>query len=258
MKEIFQDDDSNTELDFKINTNFADKYLKSKKSEEVSSLKRKYSQVSEEESSEEEEDDIGDLLTPELDSQIENTINLLRKKDPVIYKEDQTFFSEDVEIKTDRKAEKPFRIKDYHRRELLNGPSDQSPQELTIVEQDKLLSQEVKKAFKEAVEEDDQDLLTLKPSKSPKTLKSLKKVDQSPKTEVELDQGEKFLMDYLNKKKWMENEEVEGIKLIEMSDDERGIEATESFEAKYNFRFEEQGKLLQTESKRGRKFNFSF
>ncbi len=58
---------------------------------------------------------------------------------------------------------------------------------------------------------------------------------------------------------WLDSDNIDHrkLELIEMSDEERGIDATESFEADFNFRFEEKGKEKFIKNRRG-VINFTF
>jgi len=87
---------------FTINEQFASKYESRKKSEELSRLRDKYgSDLGESDSSsDEEEDENGELVTPEIDSQIVKVIEQIRLKDPIVYIKDKNFFEESEIEKT--------------------------------------------------------------------------------------------------------------------------------------------------------------
>jgi protein KRI1 len=233
MQKIFTD--SEGEQDLNINTKYAEKFLKRKKSEEVSSLKRKFKEnVVSDSSSSEEEDERGDLLTQEVDLEIENTLNLLKSKDSRIYDSGTVFFSAPDENSTETvKGDKPFRIKDYHRRELL-GDSMIQPVKDSLVSNAEELKKEIKQAFGESVKEDTDNLFTVKEKKYRDVETDIKSTGLSE---------EDFLREYISKKRWMHVEDSTNL-LLEEEEEERGIEATEEFEQKYNFRFEEQGDFI--------------
>jgi protein KRI1 len=226
-------DSEDEQQDLNINTKYAEKFLKRKKQEEVSSLKRKFKDVvSDSSSSSEDEDETGDLLTKEVDLEIENTLNLLKSKDSRIYDSSTVFFSEQEPENLKIKGDKPFRIKDYHRRELL-GESMLQPVQDSLASNAEELKKEIKQAFNESVKEDS-DLFTVKEKKYEDVQPEIKSSGLSE---------EDFLRQYLSKKRWMHVDDSTNL-LLEEEEEERGIEETEEFEQKYNFRFEEQGNFI--------------
>ena len=93
-----------------------------------------------ESSTSEEEDDIGELITPELDAQIMKTIALIRTKQNEVYDSKKEFFSqEEIEkakekwnLKQEKlKKEKPMKLKDYHRKVLLEEAGKESNESMS-------------------------------------------------------------------------------------------------------------------------------
>lgn len=78
----------------------------------------------------EDEDDEGILASESLDAQINATLKAIRAKDPRVYDEKSTFYSDaDNESQTtssnSRQMEKPMYLNDYHRRNILSGAAGQ-------------------------------------------------------------------------------------------------------------------------------------
>ena len=76
----------------------------------------------------EEEDDEGVLASEALDRQIQDTLEAIRRKDPRVYDESAKFFTDIGDEAQDskdfqEKPEKPMYLNDYHRRNLLEGPT---------------------------------------------------------------------------------------------------------------------------------------
>ncbi|KFH67167.1 hypothetical protein MVEG_07690 [Podila verticillata NRRL 6337] len=142
------------ELTFTINKDFADKYEKSKRGQELSAIRDKYGDVGEtrlstiaerqhkygytknadldydsyDSEDDEEEDEFGELVTPAVDGQIMKTIGLIRAQDPKIYQATSHFFIPSEMEKArqawkqkqaEEKKNKPMNLKDYHRKVLL-------------------------------------------------------------------------------------------------------------------------------------------
>ncbi|CAG8488441.1 16127_t:CDS:10 [Dentiscutata erythropus] len=181
-----------------INQEYAKKYEERKRSEELSKLKEKYGDLNSDEdegsSSSEEEDEYGELVTPEIDSQIMKTISAIKNKDPKVYDKNSNFFA-DEEIRKARqnwfdkqkqkKSEKPLFLKDYQRQILLESSDitedDIKPEidimpeiDLTPMEEEQKLKEEFKEAasnFDFNNEEGDDDFLVHR-SKTAEELKA--------------------------------------------------------------------------------------
>ncbi|CAG8640356.1 9921_t:CDS:10, partial [Scutellospora calospora] len=161
-----------------INKEFAKKYEERKRGEELSKLKEKYgdSDLSEDEddSSSEDEDEYGELITPEIDSQIMKTISAIRTKDPKVYDLNSNFFADEeiqkarqnwLDKRKKKKLEKPVHLKDYSRKILLESGGiieDNEPEiviDLTPMDEEQKLKEEFKEAASKFNINDDDDFL---------------------------------------------------------------------------------------------------
>jgi len=171
-------------------------------------------------------------------------------------------------------------IKDYIRNTLLkkgaeafskDDEEEPEPKEgLSIVEEQKKLKNDFLSTAKK-VEEDEDDLFSLRSKSKDEVAHEEKeylvfKSEQDKKKEKEpvlddlsllrtywqaqeLDENEKFLRDYILNKRWVDNEnsiptydEVVGTEYAEHDDEEDEIlDQQDEYEAKYNFRYEEEG-----------------
>ncbi|TPX64443.1 hypothetical protein SpCBS45565_g05866 [Spizellomyces sp. 'palustris'] len=274
---MFEDEEE--ELTLTINRNFAEKYENRKRFEEFSQLKAKYGDEADEEegsfdSESEEEDEVGELVTPEVDAQIMKTIATIRAGKPEVYDPKQQFFSE-AEIEKARakwkekqkevkQSGKPMRLKDYHRRQLLEGGDDEEgkPEVLTHAEEQDM----IKRQFKSVIEADDDaedDFLSIRPRSKDEQKREEEDYRRFLLENMAADGGqglkdyrdykavkardpeEAFLMEYILNRGWVDKEaqkipsynEVVG----DVEDDEEAVEAAEEFERQHNFRFEEEG-----------------
>ncbi|GAA5866742.1 hypothetical protein JCM3774_001978 [Rhodotorula dairenensis] len=180
--------DSEPELAFKVNEAFAEKYENKKRGEELSKLQDKYGkdfQLGDDDEDDETDystdDDDAELVTPEVDAAILRTLAKIRAKDPAVYEEGRAVFDEEeaetaaarraaatAGTKTSRqKSSKPVLLKDFQRARLLadaqgGGDDDDTAgagagaeAEMTPVEEQRLLKQEMKAAFLGAADSDD-------------------------------------------------------------------------------------------------------
>ncbi|XP_053320810.1 protein KRI1 homolog [Spea bombifrons] len=281
--------------ELKINRKFAERYDRYREKEELQRLKDRYGDTEDNsDNSSSESDEEEPTIDPALDKDFYRTLSLLKKKDPKIYQEDVTFYTEEGSpaVKQGKSSkEKPMYLKDYERKVILekggkyedeeesdeedNFINDQRARSPTYLEEQK----QIKESFRQFVEESDGDeneestanLLT-------KRLKSKKEQEQEEeeylawlkgqkdledKEDVKelnylkdywsnpaLDEGEKFLRDYILNKEYIEedsDEEDECAPALEeaphVSDSEDEgelfLKKQEDFERKYNFRFEE-------------------
>lgn len=137
--------DENSESDggvsLKINEEYARRFEHNKKREERHRLEEKHGKSSvakgdedgasgsDDSSSEDEsEDDEGLLATEDLDAEISATLQAIRSKDPRVYDKSTTFYKEEDNDTTEpvngEKKEKPMYLRDYHRKNLLEGNID--------------------------------------------------------------------------------------------------------------------------------------
>ncbi|KAI9843778.1 MAG: KRRI-Interacting protein 1 [Sclerophora amabilis] len=147
-----RDDEGADHVGFTVNEDYARRYEHNKKREELHRLEEKHgaslnpskvgfrrssnpdlgddrenrSDSDDSSSTSQEEDDDGLLATEQLDNEIAATLNAIKAKDPRVYDKDSTFYSEIpdesvVEQEDGRQGEKPMFLKDYHRKNLLEG-----------------------------------------------------------------------------------------------------------------------------------------
>ncbi|KAI8916036.1 KRI1-like family C-terminal-domain-containing protein [Gorgonomyces haynaldii] len=247
------DGDQNDDFEFKINHKYAEKYEIRKKKEELTNLKARY-EDEDSESTEEEEDEDGILVTPQVDAKIMSTIAMIQAKDPKVYDQSQVFFDEELEKPKTEAQPKPFKLKDYHRENLLNPKEE----EMTHVEEQANVKQEFVQAVQEIDEEE--DFLTVrKPTKEElekeekeysqfliqNVLKEVPNQKLVEEWKTKSDPNEAFLMDYVLNQRWKEAKKgrvptyEEIVKEHHDETDEEEVEAAEAFEASYNFRFED-------------------
>lgn len=206
--------------------------------------------LEDESSDSEEEDEDGELVTEALDSEIFATLNAIRTKDPRVYDKNAVFYSEvqgDDSQDPDGKKEKPMTIRDYHRKNLLNGidPAEGEEAPKTFVEEQEDLRQDVLREMNAAVSKDESDdnaseeggFLIAKPTTQP----------ESQKKDVDLDvenaekDPEKFLSAFLSSRAWVPTGSSRFQPLE--SDDDDDDQRAEAFEEAYNFRFEDPNKM---------------
>lgn len=206
----------------------------------------------------EEEDDEGVLASEALDRQIQDTLEAIRRKDPRVYDESAKFFTdigdEAQDSKFKNKPEKPMYLNDYHRRNLLEGPTsieDQDEATISYAQQQNDLKHVIVKEMHALANEridpgadeggsdySDDEFLVQKPSKSQEnqTAQSKAKV---PKVNLEgADKDpETFLSDFISARAWVP---AAGTTFQPFeSDDEEEDRRAELFEDAYNLRFED-------------------
>ncbi|KAM3925274.1 protein KRI1 homolog [Leptodactylus fuscus] len=295
--------------ELKINRKFAERYNRYREKEELQRLKDRYGDKKDDDSGSsssesESEDDLA--IDPQLDKDFYRTLSLLKKKDPVIYKDDVTFYKEidsPAPSKSKTSKEKPMYLKDYERKVILEKEGkyedeessdeedqimqDQRARSPTYIEEQK----QIRESFRKFVEDSDQEeddgtsvnLLTkrMKTKKEQeqeeeeyiawlKGQKDLENQDEVKEmgylkeywSDPTLDEGEKFLRDYILNKEYKEDESeeeeeddeecppaLEEAPHVSDSEDEGELflKKQEDFERKYNFRFEEpESDLIKT------------
>jgi len=266
---------------FKTDNNYAAKYDQWRGKEHLQKLKDKYGEDYEEggsESEEDDEDDDAEELTKEIEEDFFATLASLKKKDPKLYDGKTEFFKVSKSSKANRLSkEDKVTIGDVERQVMLEkgGKFDElednklkAGDSLTYNEE----MQRIKDSFKNAIKEEeaDDDILT-KRSKTEKESReeaeSYKAWLAGQKSDIEdsviedkmkglrdfwnkddLDEGEKFLKDYLLNKRYKENENNDYVPSYDeivhdsdddLSEDEKNVAKQEEFEHKFNFRFEE-------------------
>ena len=235
-------------------------------------------------SSDEEEDDDAEELTPEIEKDFFATLSSLKCKDPTIYDGKTNFFTNsslDKTVSFDSKSKK-ITIADMERKIMLEKEGkfddieESSKKETnggtTYVEEMKNIKDSFKAAFEDENDSDTEDSLLTKRQKTQEESKQeesdYKKwlagqeseiKDSSLKNRIsglreywndseKLDEGEKFLKDYLLNKRYLDKDSDDYVPSYDeivhdsdedLSEDEKNVAKQEEFEHKFNFRFEE-------------------
>ncbi|KAK5946523.1 Kinetochore protein Spc24 [Knufia obscura] len=245
--------------DLQVNQEYAKRFEHNKKREELARLEDKLGKSSSrkrkrgnddddgsesDSSSSEDEDDEGELATAALDNEIFATLNAIRSKDPRVYDESATFYTEIDEndpTSVKEKKEKPVYLRDYHRENLLNGvkPDDAEDQPMSYNQQQDQLKKSIVSDFHAAAEgseesdsEEEGGLLVRKnKSEAAKTRKpatlDIEQADKDPET---------FLSNFMAARAWVPTDTAE-LHPFE-SDDEEEEKRAEEFEEAWNMRFE--------------------
>jgi len=277
-----------------INTDnsYASKYDTWRQKEHIQKLKDKYGEDYEEEDEEDSEESSDDSEAEELDDELEKdffaTLASLKKKDPKIYDGETVFFKEKAKSDGGEKekvqTEKKLTLKDLETHVMLKkgGHFDEIEDKSLKYGKDMSYNEEmesIKDSFKNALKSNkdgDDDVLEKKVKTSAETQKEEAEYkswlagqkssisDQDIENKMsglrdfwnkdDLDEGEKFLKDYLLKKRFLDKNNVEDDEDEEeqpaydtvahdsddgLSEDEANVEKMEEFEHKFNFRFEE-------------------
>ena len=237
----------------------------------------------EDESSSEEEDEDAEELTPEVEKAFFATMASLKSKDPALYDGKTTFFqakdASEPNSKISRTKDEKITLSDMERKIMLEKggqyedevmKNDEHPlnngslsynEELKGIKasfQNELNSDDENEDFltkrqktkQEAQEEDEDYKLWLAGQKSnvDETVKEKMGGLRDYWNEDKLDEGEKFLKDYLLNKRYLDKDddgyvpsydEIVHDSDDDLSEDERNVEKQEEFEHKFNFRFEE-------------------
>ena len=210
--------------------------------------------------SDEEEDDEGVLVSEALDKQIQDTLEAIRRKDPRVYDERSTFFTDLDEGAEDSKgletkAEKPMYLNDYHRRNLLEGVAsteieDDGPKSYAQQQDDlkNVIVKEMHAAANVRIEsgvdegesdESDDEFLVQKPSAPLKEINTIRSNVKTPKVDIEVadKDPETFLSNFMSARAWVP---AAGTTFQPFeSDDEEEDRRAELFEEQYNMRFED-------------------
>ena len=200
----------------------------------------------------EEEDDDGILASGALDEQFRATLKAIRTKDPRVYDENATFYvepSQEVDsIEGLKEKQKPMYLRDYHRKNLLEGiisSEGEDNRSMTYVQQQDYLKSDLVKEMHAAAGEiegavgDDDNFLVPRPSAS-EVSKQGAQVKMAI-TEGDVKAAEKdpetFLSNFISARAWVsaENSNFQPFE----SDDEDDDRRAELFEEAYNLRFED-------------------
>ncbi|KAH3898697.1 related to Protein KRI1 [Saccharomycodes ludwigii] len=208
-------------------------------------------------STSEEEDDFGELITEEVESNINKVLTAIKSKDPSLFDSKVKFF-EEPEVAVSKMEEqkpkhKPIYLKDYHRMNLLSGTANDDD-DTENVEKPKTYIEEQYENKREILDEinkqfhnnssdtnesadDEEDFLT---KKKPEPSESKRKTVVLPDPEKEGE--EHFLNEFLQQQAWIpKNGEktANGVIVEGIEDDEEFDNAVEKFENAYNFRYED-------------------
>lgn len=279
-----------------INQEYAERFEKKKKAEELSLLREKYGDDYEESSSSssssEEEDDHGTEVTARKTKAFLQTLSLVKQQDPSIYDPDTLFYAsagssgsvesddDDDDDNASRKdPSEPMYLKDYERKRLLErgekaflsdseDDEDDKLKTLTYSDEQEELRTDFKMAVDDGTQRSDEPFLMVREKDESQLqreeedyidwLKGQEKEmnkDEAKKmsalrqywVDPKLDNDEAFLRDYILNKGWLDysagNPTYEDIVSYQpdTSEDEAAIEDQDTFEHKYNFRFEEPG-----------------
>ncbi|CAI5728120.1 unnamed protein product [Hyaloperonospora brassicae] len=277
------------EMSLHVNEKYAQAYEQLKRKEELSALEQRGLNVGsdEDESDSETEDEDGEELTKQLDADIDQTLALIRRKDPVIYDSSIAFFKQQSDRNEERGAGRsstkdrsgPLHYKDLVRQQVIAGDVSGSEEEEEEEETERVhtYAEEqaaIKNAFlsslkkeddseaSEASDDEERDgldggLFTVR-KKSTGALDVEKEdyEESSFRAKLQKDEmdPEKFLEHYLSSEGWKDKTAVvphyDDI-VREDEEDAEALEKAEEFEHTYNFRFEEQGSsVIQTHARR--------
>ncbi|KAJ8686689.1 hypothetical protein QAD02_022483 [Eretmocerus hayati] len=197
MSKLFKAENSDSDEELNVNTEYAKNYDTWRQKEELHKLKARYGEDVEflsnaEESSDTSSDDEGEELPDEFEKSFFKTLSCLKNKDPRIYNKSIKFFnekeSEDTHSKTQSKSkkEKTLSLRDYERKIITERQGkfsdSEDENEANNVEHNPTYVQEqeeLKNSFKTALlQEEDQDDL-LKPKT--KTEEEIQKEDKDYK-----------------------------------------------------------------------------
>jgi len=281
-------DSGDEEVAINTTNTYATKYDTWRQKEHLQKLKDKYGadyEEQESDSDESSEDSDAEEDNEEVEKDFFATLASLKNKDPKLYDGETVFFREKSETGGDGatesnkiKKEKKMTLKDVETKVMLEkgGHFDEMEDEAPKVAAGPSYHEEMKDirdSFKTALEKEDEEDALL--AKKPKSAVEKQKEEVEYKawlagqrsslgdTEMEarmeglrdfwnkddLDEGEKFLKDFLLNKRFLDkNEDEEHVAEYDevahdsdedLSEDEKNVEKMEEFEHKFNFRFEE-------------------
>nr|POF15181.1 protein kri1 [Quercus suber] len=256
-------DGEDTQNGFSINEEYARRFEHNKKREEKQKLEEKFKaglDDSDDESTSEEEDDDAELATADLDEEIMTTLQAIKSKDPRVYDNNVKFYKEfdpdAVVVDNKVKKEKPLRLHDYHRENLLagrtGGEEEAEPMRTYQQEQDDL-KEDLLGSLHAAIQKDDNgsdekdgsdddDFLVAKSKPKHVSMPVAKKSKSGPRiTDAEIAVADKdpetYLSNFMAARAWLPGE---GSRFQAFDSDDSEEEArAEEYEAAYNMRFED-------------------
>ena len=233
-------------------------------------------------SSSEEEDENGDEITADIEKDFFTTLSSLKSKDPAIYDGKTTFFkASDPKTKISSEKTEKITIADMERKIILEKGGkfdeieDETPDSKIVTHSEEMES--IRDSFKAALESDEeeeekeeQSFLTKRKKNKAEVAaeekdykawlagQSVEVADTGLKQKMKglrefwnvenLDEGEKFLKDFILNKRYLEGGSEDYVPSYDdivhdsdedLSEDEKNVEKQEEFEHKFNFRFEE-------------------
>ncbi|XP_014489220.1 PREDICTED: protein KRI1 homolog [Dinoponera quadriceps] len=132
MSTLFNGDNSDSDGEIKINTDYAKNYDNWRQKEELNKLKTKYEEVITDDSGSSDDEDDENIEDPQFDREFYKTLACLKKKNPCIYDEGVKFFN-NIDIsgtaeyesenkrKDKLKKEKAVFLRDYERKIVMEG-----------------------------------------------------------------------------------------------------------------------------------------
>jgi protein KRI1 len=205
------------------------------------------------------EDDAGELATEVLDSEIIATLNAIRSKDPRVYDQKTTFYTQTDSSHrehgddTTAKNEKPMFLRDYHRQNLLGRAEEDSHEvhetPLTYTQEQEALRRSIVGEINAATtrdsasssSDDDTDIRRDKNRFLVAKQREKERVERPVLDVANADKDpEAFLSNFMAARAWIPSERSQ-VQPFESDDDEEDRKADE-FEEAYNFRFEDPAK----------------
>ncbi|KAF5269810.1 hypothetical protein FQR65_LT05856 [Abscondita terminalis] len=168
MSQLFEGENSDSELELKTNSEYAKNYNAWRQKEEFHKLSMKYRDDTEESSSSSDDDDVVEV-NEKFEQDFFKTLSYLKNKDPRIYNKDFGCFNnaeDSGKVKVKKKKDVPIFIKDYERQLLLekngdisddneDGPDQNEPP--TYTEEQIMLKENLKNALKNVDENESGD-----------------------------------------------------------------------------------------------------
>lgn len=206
MTTLFNGDNSDSDEELKINTDYAKNYNDWRQKEELNKLKTKYGNINgsatsdensgtESSSEEEEEEEEENELTQQFDKDFYKTLAYLKNKDPKIYNQDVTFFDDTNKVqesysekkKHKTKKEKAVFLRDFERNIIVEREGKFSDSEdedilkknkeesskITYVQEQRQL----KESFRDVLHDDEDDTDLLKPKSKSESEKKQEEAD---------------------------------------------------------------------------------
>lgn len=213
-------------------------------------ISKKKQQISEDEGSlsSEEEDEYGELLTENVEELINKILTTLKSDPKKLLDPEAKFFDEEDTSVEKKTKDKPIYLKDYHRMNLLSGDyknledeneygtvDGEKPFVVQEREERNQLLDDIKSAFDNDGEEDDDDFMTKKEAvRRPGEFQVTRLPDPTQN-------AEEFLSAFLDKQAWIPKKDDKVINLdqIDQEDEQDFDDAVEDFEKAYNFRYED-------------------